>query len=1028
MKKQLFAGVLCLASAALFAQPISIQNLNTPYYEHFDSLSITGTSSNMIAGWLFSEAGTNANGLYGAGTGSSNTGDTYSFGPAGVRERALGSLSSGTLQSTFGAYFVNNTTSFITSVNISFMMEQWRRGGNRTTADSSIFSFGINNGNLRGGTYNRVSALDLFSRVLGGTGGAVNGNDTAFRRWYEHTINLVMLPGDTLYIKWEDRQLTGGTGSGNDGLAIDSFTLTAFGSGIAPVQNVVNFSLNQTDANNLDANWQKPSLYNDNNYTTMVFAKQGNNVTIGNNINFDFNSFTANATFGNGSKWPNDTLATCVYKGDLNSAPVGGLQPLTSYTFFAIVVRESDTVYSSGVTASINMTSGIPAPLPVSSLVTSFVGSNNIVLSVTQPANYNNATHTTLVFIKQGSAIVQGTPTANPDVYIGESNFALSNSRFQNDTAARCVMNSDSLSVNISGLNPQTIYHALVYVVRNDDSAYSVGATLNRTTLSAPLQPVTNIAIAGTTTTTARITWTKPSGYINNQYSTLVFVKADNAINQGTINLAPVRFLPNTSVIGNGTRLPFDTLARCVFRADTNFVNITNMVFGKTYHIAIYVARDADSVYSTSAIASGTSLGLPPVYPIGACVKTNTTTGLPDSNNVRATFYGIVYGINQRTTGLQFVVKDATGGITLNSSTRNFGYTVTEGDSVMIAGTVGSNRGLAVLNNPDTVLRISQGNSLRLPVAVTKLDESTENKLVFIQNLRFIVKPTNNTWPTNNSLVATITPANDTISIRVPNTSALAGKPIPTETYFDIIGLGSQISTSIMSPFAFNGYQINPRVETDIIPNPDADSLRTFGLLSPGNNLSQTIQGDTSNSLAFAWNAARKTKNYAGTVIYYFQLDRSTGNFSSPVINDLSNLNGTDTSYFISFQQITDKLQLTPGVTTQTKWRVAAQLGTYVRISDEVFNMPLIGGTLTIGLDKYINDLSLVVYPNPANEQLFVTSSYTINVLKLYDYSGKEVLSNQTNTLNTAQLQPGMYILHVHTPVGIGKQKVTITR
>lgn len=1028
MKKQLFAGLLFLATAVLNAQPISIQNLNTPYFENFDSLIIMGTSSNMIPGWLFSEAGTNSNNLYTAGTGSSNTGDTYSFGPANVRERALGSLSSGTLQSTFGAYFVNNTTSFITSVNISFMMEQWRRGGNRQTADSSIFSFGINNGNLRGGIYNRVSALDLFSRVLGGTGGAVNGNDTAFRRWYQHTLNLVMLPGDTLYIKWEDRQLSGGTGSGNDGLAIDSFTLTAFGSGIAPVQNVVNFALNQTDANNLTASWQKPSLYNDNDYTTMIFAKQGSSVSIGNDLKFDFNSFTANATFGNGSKWPNDTLATCVYKGDLNNISVGGLMPFTTYTFFAIVVRETDTIYSSGITASINMTSGLPAPLPVSSLVASFVGSNNITLNFTQPANYDNATHTTLVFLKQGSAIVQGTPTANPAIYVGESNFALSNSRFENDTAARCIMNSDSSSVNITGLNPQTAYHALVYVVRNVDSAYSIGAILNRVTLSAPLQPVTNISITGITTTTARIAWTKPNGYLNNQYSTLVFVKESNAINQGTINAAPIRFIPNTSVTGNGTSLPFDTLARCVFRADTNFVNITNMVFGKTYHVAIYVARDADSVYSAAATANGSSLGLPPAYPIGPCVKTDATSGLPDSNNVRATFYGIVYGINQRTTGLQFVVKDATGGITLISTTRNFGYTVTEGDSIMIAGTVGSNRGLAILNNPDTVLRISQGNNLRLPIAATMLDESTENKLVFIQNLRFIAKPAGNTWPTNNSLVAAITQANDTISIRVPNTSALAGKPIPAETYFDIIGLGSQVSTSFNAPFAFNGYQINPRFETDIIPNPDADSLRPFSLLSPANNLSQTIQGDTGNGLAFAWNEARKTKNFAGTVLYYFQLDRSTGNFSNPIINDLSNLNGVDTSYFISFQQITNKLQLTPGVTIQTKWRVAAKLGTYVRISNEAFNMPLIGGTLTMGIDKYINDLSLVVYPNPANDQLFVNGSYPINALKLFDFSGKEVLSNHSNTLCTAQLKPGLYILHVHTPFGIGKQKVSITR
>ena len=53
--------------------------------------------------------GTANNGLYAAGTGKSNTGDTYSFGASTSTERAFGGLLSGSLNPTIGAQFTNNT-------------------------------------------------------------------------------------------------------------------------------------------------------------------------------------------------------------------------------------------------------------------------------------------------------------------------------------------------------------------------------------------------------------------------------------------------------------------------------------------------------------------------------------------------------------------------------------------------------------------------------------------------------------------------------------------------------------------------------------------------------------------------------------------------------------------------------------------------------------------------------------------------------------------------------------------------------
>ncbi|MFN4082196.1 MAG: T9SS type A sorting domain-containing protein [Bacteroidia bacterium] len=1022
MKKLTFA--LVLLSLKLSAQPLIISSTGVPYYENFDSMALTGTSSRMPQGYLFFETGNAANAIYTANPGSANTGDTYSFGVANNTDRAMGSLASGALRSNIGGYFVNATTGFITAVQLAFTMEQWRAGG-RTSIDSSEFFYGVNTAGLNParGTWIKQSNLNLISKVLGGTARALVGNDTANQIRYNQQIdNLLLAPGDTLYIRWSDVDVTGS----DDGLSIDSLTIVFYSVGTSPPQNVLNFILNQTSANTLTASWQKPSLYVNDSFTTLVFAKQGSTVNIGSNNKFSLNIFNANTTFGLGSAWPNDTAAKCVYKGDLTSVNVDGLQPLTSYSFFVVSVREFDTSYSTGISSTITLTSGVVPPLPLSSLTTSTLGSNSIRINMTRNSSYDANTMTTLVFVKPSTSVVQGNPLANPNKYIANNNFTLAVSRFENDSLARCVMNSDSLSVTVNGLNGSTTYHILAYVVRNADSAYSVGATGNATTLSAPLDSVTNIIVSPLTSTTARVSWIKPTGYVNARYTTLVFAKPDAPILPGSATLSPARYNANANVSGNGTRFFADTAARCVFKGDTNFVNLSGLVPFKKYYFVIQVVNDIDSVYSLPNYASGSGLGLPPHYPIGPCVKTNTTTGLPDSNNVRVTFYGIVYEPNQRTIGLQFVLMDATGGITVLSNTQNFGYTVKNGDSIMISGTVQSNRGLAVLNNPDSLRFISSGNNLKLPIEFLKPNEEAENKLILIKNLKFITPPTNGIWPTNNSVVNALSPLNDTILIRVPNTSELAGKPVPTVTYFDIIGFGSQTSSSFNAPFAFNGYQILPRFETDIIANPDGDTLRPFSLLSPPDNVSQTIAGDTNNALAFSWNEAKKSKNYPGTVAYRFQIDLSTGNFSNPKINDLSNLNGTDTSYFISFQQLYNRLNLVNGQTLQTRWRVVAKLGNYERVSTQTYNMPLVAGTLTIGLDKKLSNNTFVIYPNPANTVINVAGDFTVNNLLMFDISGKLIKQSNQNNIDVSDLKNGIYFLEIQTPFGSSKQKITI--
>lgn len=66
----------------------TLTGFGVAYQQDFDTLASSGTSGVEPLGWDVFETGTNANGLYAAGTGSNTAGDTYSFGIGGGTERA----------------------------------------------------------------------------------------------------------------------------------------------------------------------------------------------------------------------------------------------------------------------------------------------------------------------------------------------------------------------------------------------------------------------------------------------------------------------------------------------------------------------------------------------------------------------------------------------------------------------------------------------------------------------------------------------------------------------------------------------------------------------------------------------------------------------------------------------------------------------------------------------------------------------------------------------------------------------------
>lgn len=221
-------------SPARAAGTVTLTALDTAYSEDFNTLASTGTANTAVPnGWDFSESGTNANTTYRAGTGSDNTGDTYSFGASGSSERAFGGLRSGTLVPLVGAQFTNQTGATITSLEISYTGEQWRLGQNTSgrAADRLDFQVSTNATSLTSGAWTDVDALDFASPVVAGTVGALNGNDAANRTALSGTISgLSLAPGATFWIRWVDSDLIPGA---DDGLSVDDFSLIPRGEVVA---------------------------------------------------------------------------------------------------------------------------------------------------------------------------------------------------------------------------------------------------------------------------------------------------------------------------------------------------------------------------------------------------------------------------------------------------------------------------------------------------------------------------------------------------------------------------------------------------------------------------------------------------------------------------------------------------------------------------------------------------------------------------------------------------------------------------
>lgn len=257
-----------------------------------------------------------------------------------------------------------------------------------------------------------------------------------------------------------------------------------------------------------------------------------------------------------------------------------------------------------------------------------------------------------------------------------------------------------------------------------------------------------------------------------------------------TINVLANDVLPNgvttmtiTTQAMNGT---------AVANGTTDITYTPNAGFCGDTDVFEYEICDANGC-STATVAVGV-----------ACPTSYTPTDIGDATTLGddVQIQGIVYGIDLQGTSdaVQFTVIDGTGGISLFSG-NNFGYTVVEGDEIIVQGKVEEFSCLGQIA-PDTLWLVSQNNPLVTPADVDDLNEDTESEFVRLEG-----------WygQSVNGSNVTITKDALTTVMRLDSDTGLDPNDYLDVT-MNIVGIGGQFGSGDCT----DGYQIFPRYETDI--------------------------------------------------------------------------------------------------------------------------------------------------------------------------------------------------------------------
>ena len=198
-----------------------------------------------------------------------------------------------------------------------------------------------------------------------------------------------------------------------------------------------------------------------------------------------------------------------------------------------------------------------------------------------------------------------------------------------------------------------------------------------------------------------------------------------------------------------------------------------------------------------------------PTYSIGT-VSTTDSLGMPDSLDIDCYVAGTVFtGDYDGNAGISFYMMDNTGGINVFNRRDVSDYVVSDGDSILVKGSIKNYYGLLELV-ADSIIVLDSNKTYAAAKVVSTLDASTESEFIELKSVHLADA---SQWPAsgNSNNVDIITQTGDTLIMRIDGDAGIDS--ISPGCQFNITGVGAQYDRS--SPYT-SGYQIFPRKATDI--------------------------------------------------------------------------------------------------------------------------------------------------------------------------------------------------------------------
>ena len=203
-----------------------------------------------------------------------------------------------------------------------------------------------------------------------------------------------------------------------------------------------------------------------------------------------------------------------------------------------------------------------------------------------------------------------------------------------------------------------------------------------------------------------------------------------------------------------------------------------------------------------------------PYYKISQ-VKGNDGNGVATSINKLGYLVGVVHSENLVSTGLKFSLVDATGAITVYSSSAVSSYMPMRGDSIITYGKIGQINGLTVIY-PDSIKKISSYNPLQNTFVVSLLIEADESYPRRLQHVKLVSatqwNPAASAGTNGFSITVKDTASSDTFSVFISSATTAFKLAAPMGS-FNVTGIVQQSDPS--SPFN-TGYYLEPRDSQDI--------------------------------------------------------------------------------------------------------------------------------------------------------------------------------------------------------------------